>query len=279
MWSFGGRGGKVIVVTSLADSGPGTFREACEAGGARVVVFNVAGIIRLKDRIRVRAPYITIAGSTAPGDGVCIAGNTVELETHDVVVRHMRFRRGATDVGDRNDSIGGNPIGNIMIDHVSASWGLDENMSMYRHMYRPPGGDKAPQAPDRQHHDPGLDLQRGARHLQPRLRLDDRRPQQHVPSQPLGVQHGPQPERRHGRRLRLREQRPVQLEAPHRRRRRPPQPLQHHQQLPEARPRHARRATRSATASSSPRRVAARMRRGISARPTSTATWSRATSG
>ena len=110
--SFGGRGGKVMVVTSLHDSGPGTFREACEAGGPRVVVFNVAGIIRLKDRIRIRAPYITIDGSSAPGDGVCIAGNTVELDTHDVVIRHMRFRRGATDVGDRNDSIGGNPIGN-----------------------------------------------------------------------------------------------------------------------------------------------------------------------
>jgi hypothetical protein len=142
MHAFGGRGGKVFVVTSLDDSGPGTFREACEAGGPRIVVFNAAGIIRLKDRIRIRAPYITIDGSTAPGDGVCIAGNTVELDTHDVIIRHMRFRRGATDVGDRNDSIGGNPIGNIMIDHVSASWGLDENMSMYRHMYRPPDGGK-----------------------------------------------------------------------------------------------------------------------------------------
>jgi hypothetical protein len=141
-YSFGGRGGRVFVVTSLDDSGPGTFREACEAGGPRIVVFNVAGIIRLKDRIRVRAPYITIDGSTAPGDGVCIAGNTVELDTHDVVIRHMRFRRGATDVRDRNDSIGGNPIGNIMIDHVSASWGLDENMSMYRHMYKPTDGGK-----------------------------------------------------------------------------------------------------------------------------------------
>ncbi|MBP8257167.1 MAG: hypothetical protein KAX37_07555, partial [Opitutaceae bacterium] len=90
--------------------------------------------------IRVRAPYVTLAGSTAPGDGVCVAGDTVELETHDVIVRHMRFRRGETWVGDRNDSIGGNPIGNIMIDHVSASWGLDENMSMYRHMYQPPSG-------------------------------------------------------------------------------------------------------------------------------------------
>jgi hypothetical protein len=135
MHSFGGRGGTVYVVTSLDDVGPGTFREACESAGPRIVVFNVAGVIKLADRIRIRAPYITIAGQTAPGDGVCIAGNTVELETHDVVIRHMRFRRGATDLGDRNDSIGGNPIGNIMIDHVSASWGLDENMSMYRHMH------------------------------------------------------------------------------------------------------------------------------------------------
>jgi len=140
MYSFGGRGGRVIVVTHLNDDGPGSFRAACEAAGPRIVVFNVAGIIRLTNRIRVRAPYITIAGNTAPGDGVCIAGNTVELETHDIVIRHMRFRRGAMDAADRNDSFGGNPVGNLMIDHVSASWGLDENMSMYRHMYRPPGG-------------------------------------------------------------------------------------------------------------------------------------------
>lgn len=142
MYSFGGRGGKVFVVTNLNDSGPGSFREACEAGGPRIVVFNVAGIVRLKERIRIRAPYLTIAGNTAPGDGVCIAGNTVELETHDVIVRYLRFRRGETWVGDRNDSVGGNPTGNIMIDHVSASWGLDENMSMYRHMYQPPEGGK-----------------------------------------------------------------------------------------------------------------------------------------
>jgi len=147
MYSFGGRGGKVYVVTNLNDSGPGSFREACEAAGPRIVVFNVAGIIRLKDKIRIRAPYITIAGNTAPGDGVCIAGDTVELESHDIVIRHMRFRRGETDVTDRNDSIGGNPIGNIMIDHVSASWGLDENMSMYRHMYQPPEGGKALKLP------------------------------------------------------------------------------------------------------------------------------------
>ncbi|GAA4736209.1 pectate lyase family protein [Flavisolibacter ginsenosidimutans] len=134
-YTFGGRGGKVYVVTNLNDDGPGSFRWACEQGGARVVVFNVAGIIRLKTPLIIRAPYITIAGQSAPGDGVCIAGETVWVNTHDVIIRYMRFRRGETNVGRRDDAIGGNPIGNIMIDHVSASWGLDENMSMYRHMY------------------------------------------------------------------------------------------------------------------------------------------------
>jgi hypothetical protein len=134
-YTFGGRGGRVIVVTSLADSGPGSLREACEQGGARIVVFNVAGIIRLKTPLMIRAPYITIEGQSAPGDGICVAGESVWLNTHDVLIRFMRFRRGETNVGRRDDSIGGNPIGNIMIDHVSASWGLDENMSMYRHMY------------------------------------------------------------------------------------------------------------------------------------------------
>ncbi len=137
MYSFGGRGGKVYVVTSLADSGPGTLREACEAGGARIVVFNVSGIIKLERQINIDAPYITIAGQTAPGDGVCVAGETFALNTHDIVIRHMRFRRGDTWVGRRadGDALGGNPVGNIMIDHVSASWGLDENMSIYRHMF------------------------------------------------------------------------------------------------------------------------------------------------
>ncbi|MES2647032.1 MAG: polysaccharide lyase [Bacteroidota bacterium] len=134
-YSFGGRGGKVYVVTSLEDRGPGTLREACEKGGARMIVFNVAGIIQLKSPIDIRAPYITLAGQTAPGDGVCIAGESVLINTHDVVIRYMRFRRGATEVTRRDDGLGGNVVGNIIIDHVSASWGLDENMSMYRHVY------------------------------------------------------------------------------------------------------------------------------------------------
>ena len=134
-FTLGGRGGKVVVVTSLADAGPGTLREACEIGGARVVVFNVAGIIRLSTPIHLRAPYITIAGQTAPGDGICVTGSSFLIDTHDVVLRHIRFRRGAQDVAFRDDAVGGNPVGNIMIDHVSASWGLDENMSIYRHVY------------------------------------------------------------------------------------------------------------------------------------------------
>lgn len=134
-FTAGGRGGKVITVTSLADRGPGTLREACETGGARIVVFNVAGVIELQSPISIKAPYITIAGQTAPGNGVCVTGASFLIDTHDVIIRHMRFRRGAVDVGNRDDALGGNAIGNIILDHISASWGLDEVMSIYRHVW------------------------------------------------------------------------------------------------------------------------------------------------
>ena len=134
-YSFGGRGGKIFVVTSLADSGPGTLREACEAGGPRIIVFNVAGEIHLERPIHVVAPYVSIFGQTAPGDGIVVTGQTVEVDTHDVVIRYMRFRRGAMDVAFRDDACGGQGIGNIIYDHCSSSWGLDEVMSMYRHVY------------------------------------------------------------------------------------------------------------------------------------------------
>ncbi len=137
MYTFGGRGGKVIVVTSLEDSGPGTLRDAIEQGGPRIVVFNVAGIIHLKTPLIIRAPYISIEGQSAPGDGICVAGRTTEIDTHDTVIRYMRFRRGITDVYDRDDALGGEPVGNTILDHVSASWGLDETISLYRHMYTP----------------------------------------------------------------------------------------------------------------------------------------------
>ncbi|MDE1193574.1 MAG: polysaccharide lyase [Arachidicoccus sp.] len=141
-YSYGGRGGKVYVVKSLADNGPGTLRWACEQGGPRIIVFNVAGIIHLNTPIILRAPYISIEGQTAPGDGVCVAGESFWINTHDVIIRFMRFRRGQTWVGRRDDALGGNPVGNIIIDHVSASWGLDENMSIYRHMFNPQDGSK-----------------------------------------------------------------------------------------------------------------------------------------
>jgi len=140
--SFGGHGGRVLVVNSLEDAGPGTLRWAVEQGGARIVVFNVAGIIHLKSPIILRAPYITIEGQSAPGDGICVAGESFWVNTHDVVIRYMRFRRGETNVGRRDDALGGNPVGNIIVDHTSTSWGLDENFSMYRHMFDPGDGSK-----------------------------------------------------------------------------------------------------------------------------------------
>ena len=147
MFTFGGRGGKVLTVTTLDDSGPGSFRWACEQGGARIIVFNVSGIIWLKSPVSVRAPYITIAGQTAPGEGITIAGETFNINTHDVIVRHMRFRRGKTSALSRDDAFGGNPVGNIMIDHCSCEWGLDENISFYRHMFNSNDGKEAKKLP------------------------------------------------------------------------------------------------------------------------------------
>jgi hypothetical protein len=139
-FSFGGRGGKVYVVTNLADSGPGTYREACEAVGPRIVVFNVAGIIHLEKPVFIEAPYITIDGHTAPGDGICIAGETTFMDAHDIVIRYIRFRRGNTSVFDRQSGLCGNPVGNIIIDHCSGSWGNDQTLDTYRHLYTPPTG-------------------------------------------------------------------------------------------------------------------------------------------
>jgi pectate lyase len=130
MYTPGGRGGKVVEVTNLADGGPGSFREALTAKGPRIIVFRVGGLIELKSRITISEPFVTIAGQTAPGDGVCIKGQTVVINTHDVVMRHMRFRRGASDKDD--DAVRGYPASNIMIDHCSFSWATNENVSLYR---------------------------------------------------------------------------------------------------------------------------------------------------
>lgn len=137
-FTSGGRGGKVFEVTHLADSGPGSLREAVEAEGPRIVIFRISGIITLQKLLKISNPYITIAGQTAPGDGICIRGQTTEINTHNVVLRYLRFRRG--NIKDRNDALGGYPVGNIIVDHCSASWGLDENLSLYRYMKKMPDG-------------------------------------------------------------------------------------------------------------------------------------------
>ena len=146
-FSFGGRGGKIYVVTNLDDSGPGSLREGCESAGPRIVVFNVAGIIHLKMPIYIEAPYLTIDGHTAPGDGVCIADNGIVDNGHDIVIRYIRFRRGNADIFNRHGVHYGNPIGNIVLDHCSASWGQDQNIDTYRHMFQPTNGGAALKLP------------------------------------------------------------------------------------------------------------------------------------
>ena len=133
MFTSGGRGGKVIAVTNLNDSGPGSLRAALEAEGPRIVVFRVAGTIKIDKDLDINNPDITIAGQSAPGDGICIAG-TLNINTYNVIVRHIRVRRGVPVGGQGDDNIGGNPFHHIIIDHCSTSWGMDENISLYRHM-------------------------------------------------------------------------------------------------------------------------------------------------
>ena len=99
MFTSGGRGGKVIAVTNLNDSGEGSLRAALEAEGPRIVIFRVAGTIKVNGDLNINHPDITVAGQTAPGDGICIAG-TFNINTHNVIVRHIRVRRGVPMGGD-----------------------------------------------------------------------------------------------------------------------------------------------------------------------------------
>ena len=125
----GGTGGRRIAVTTLADSGPGSLRAAIETAGSRIVTFEVAGLITLDTPLVIRDPYLTLDGSTAPGDGICIRGDEVSIRAHDVIVRHMRFRPG--DIHGREvDALNvGGDAHHVLIDHVSASWAVDETLS------------------------------------------------------------------------------------------------------------------------------------------------------
>lgn len=133
MFTTGGRGGKVIAVTNLNDNGPGSFRAALETKGPRIVIFRVAGTLKVNDDLNINHPDITIAGQSAPGDGICIAG-TLNINTYNVIIRHLRVRRGVPTGGQGDDNIGGYPQHHIIIDHCSTSWGMDENISLYRTM-------------------------------------------------------------------------------------------------------------------------------------------------
>ncbi|MBD2100691.1 polysaccharide lyase family 1 protein [Leptolyngbya sp. FACHB-261] len=135
----GGRGGKVIAVTNLNDAGPGSLRAATEVREPRIIVFRVGGTITLKRDIVLQDPYVTLAGQTAPGDGITLRGATLLISTHDVIVRGLRVRVGddpnGPDPGDR-DAIAiraerRNQVYNVIVDHCSVSWAIDENLSTW----------------------------------------------------------------------------------------------------------------------------------------------------
>jgi pectate lyase len=128
-----GRGGKVIAVTSLANRGPGTLREALADPNPRIIVFRVGGTIEVDTPLPVDHPFVTVAGQTAPGDGIQIKNAGIQISTHDVLIQHLRIRPG--NEGDidpeNNDAIQLNGGANVVIDHVSASWGEDETVQTW----------------------------------------------------------------------------------------------------------------------------------------------------
>ena len=140
--AVGGRGGRVIEVTNLNDSGPGSLRAAIEASGPRIVVFRVGGTITVDSPLDINDPYITIAGQTAPGGGITLRNDpsnpksSLRVQTHDVIIRYLRARPGpSTDTSSslRGITISkrGNPPYNVILDHVSLSWGTDETLSVW----------------------------------------------------------------------------------------------------------------------------------------------------
>lgn len=123
----GGRGGRVIAVTTLADRGPGSLRAALDQDGPRTIVFRVAGIIDLRSNLKITKPRVTIAGQTAPGGGVCLRGAGLTISADEVIVRHLRLRPGDRVEGDALCVLG---VKNVIIDHCSASWAVDETVSV-----------------------------------------------------------------------------------------------------------------------------------------------------
>lgn len=130
-FASGGRGGAVFAVTHLNDDGPGSLRAALEAEGPRTVVFRVSGTIYLESALNIRNGDLTVAGQTAPGEGITIANYPVSLSADNVILRFLRMRLG--DLREQQqDAFGSRYSENVIIDHCSFSWGVDEVASMYQ---------------------------------------------------------------------------------------------------------------------------------------------------